>query len=95
MSESNWFYKQSQDLAGRNEQLAKLWEGKIRFQELKLVVPRDYQAYLDLGRFRNALILDEFTRHPDSGIRRFVDAYRLDYYTADDGPDVTEAALDR
>ncbi len=91
VSEPNWFYKQSQELAGRNEQIAKMWEGKVRMQDLKLDVPREYQAYLDLGRFRNALILDEFTRHPDSGIRRFVDAYRLEYYTAEDGPDVTES----
>ncbi len=95
VTETNWFYKQSQELAGRNEQLAKLWEGKIRFQELKIDVPREYQAYLDLGRFRNALILDEFTRYPNSGIRRFVDAYHLGYYAPEEGPNVNDTANSR
>jgi hypothetical protein len=95
VSDTTWIYRQSQERAGRNQQYAKLWEGKISLQDLKLDVPREYQAYVDLGRFRNALILDEFTRHPDSGIRRFVDAYRLEYYTAEDGPEVSDAAINR
>jgi hypothetical protein len=61
--------------------MAELWEGKATFQDLKIPVPQEYQAYIDLGRFRNALILDEFTREPKSGIKRFVDAYHLSYYT--------------
>jgi hypothetical protein len=92
VSGRDWYYRETQDLAGRRESLAKLWEGRIRFQDLKIDVPRDYQAYIDLGRFRNALILDEFTRHPESEIRRFVDAFALGYYTSEDGLEFTVTA---
>jgi hypothetical protein len=92
IAQINWFFQQRQERPQLNEQLANLWEGKVRFQDLKIDVPREYQAYLDLGRFRNALILEEFTRRPNSGLRRFVDAYHLAYYTADEGPDFGETA---
>ena len=40
-------------------------------------VPRTYQTYLDLGRFRNALILDEARVHPTEGLTNFIATYRL------------------
>jgi hypothetical protein len=42
-----------------------------------LSIPKSYQTYLDLGRFRNALILDEAKHHPTEGLARFIAAYRL------------------
>jgi hypothetical protein len=77
---TSWFYNVESDQR-RREKMAQLWESKAGFQDLKIPVPREYQAYIDLGRFRNALILDAFTRAPKSGIKRFVDAYHLSYYT--------------
>jgi len=77
---TSWFYDQDAKVQPR-QKMAELWEGKATFQDLKIPVPQEYQAYIDLGRFRNALILDEFTREPKSGIKRFVDAYHLSYYT--------------
>lgn len=41
-------------------------------------VPQSYQTYLDLGRFRNALILDEARRRP--ALTNFISTYRLDAY---------------
>lgn len=41
-------------------------------------VPKGYQTYLDLGRFRNALILEESRRHP--ALTNFISLYRLEAY---------------
>ncbi len=40
-------------------------------------VPSTYRAYLDLGRFRNALILDEAKHHSTVGLTNFIATYRL------------------
>ena len=40
-------------------------------------VPATYQAYLDLGRFRNALILDQAKCRPTVGLTNFIATYRL------------------
>jgi hypothetical protein len=40
-------------------------------------VPATYQAYLDLGRFRNALILDEAKCRATVGLTNFIATYRL------------------
>jgi hypothetical protein len=42
-----------------------------------VTIPRTYQTYLELGRFRNALILDEAETHPTEGLTNFIAAYRL------------------
>ena len=92
VSKINWFHEALQGHPDRNRIYAQLWEGKSRFQDLAISIPPDYQAYIDLGRFRNALILDERTRNPNSGIGRFADTYRLEYYTPDENPPETETA---
>lgn len=43
-------------------------------------VPKSYQTYLNLGRFRNALILDEAKNHPTEGLTNFIATYRLQAY---------------
>lgn len=53
-------------------------EGNLQaLREEKIEIPDDYRAYLELGRFRNALVLDELKRNPTEGLRKFVDAYDL------------------
>lgn len=48
-------------------------------------VPKTYQTYLNLGRFRNALLLDEASHHPTDALARFILTYRLQpYQTAAD-----------
>ena len=84
VSKINWFYESLSGKPSRSEMLAQLWEGKARFHELNIPVPPDYQSYIDLGRFRNALILEEHARHPHSGLGQFVEAYNLEYYTPED-----------
>jgi hypothetical protein len=43
-------------------------------------VPADYLAYLSLGRFRNALVLDEVKRHPTAELEKFVKNYQLEAF---------------
>jgi hypothetical protein len=43
----------------------------------RVSVPKTYRTYLDLGRFRNALILDEATRSESTGLTNFIAKYRL------------------
>ena len=43
-------------------------------------IPEDYQTYLDLGRFRNALLLDEVKKRPTPGLAEFIDDYGLRGY---------------
>jgi hypothetical protein len=46
--------------------------------------PGDYRAYQALGRFRNALILDELKRNPTPTLKAFVDGYGLHSYPVAD-----------
>ncbi len=39
--------------------------------------PPVYRAYLRLGRFRNAIVLDELAHHPTPELQRFVADYSL------------------
>jgi hypothetical protein len=49
-------------------------------------VPKTYQTYLDLGRFRNALILDQAQRFSSAGLTNFIAMYRLEPYLPVDIP---------
>lgn len=53
-------------------------EGNLQaLREEKIDIPDDYRAYLELGRFRNAIVLDYLERNPSEGLKKFVDAYDL------------------
>ena len=41
-------------------------------------MPADYRAYLQLGRFRNALLLDEAKRRPSPTLAAFIQRYELE-----------------
>jgi hypothetical protein len=43
-------------------------------------IPKTYQTYLDLGRFRNALILEAAKARPTKGLTGFIATYRLQAY---------------
>lgn len=46
-------------------------------KQLLASMPADYRAYLQLGRFRNALLLDEARRKPTAALTTFIDRYEL------------------
>ena len=54
-----------------------LLAGRSSFDRSGVKIPPDYQTYLDLGRFRNALILDAQRRHPTPNLGAFINAYQL------------------
>ena len=45
--------------------------------ENRAAIPADYQTYLELGRFRNALVLYEQTRKPTPALNQFIAGYGL------------------
>lgn len=51
--------------------------GNPTAQRLLASMPQDYRAYLELGRFRNALLLDEANRRPSPELTTFIDRYEL------------------
>jgi len=59
-----------------NDEMAQVNAGQKPLSSL-FSIPKSYQTYLDLGRFRNALILDEAKHHPTEGLASFIAAYRL------------------
>ncbi|MGO9243846.1 MAG: hypothetical protein ACLQDC_03645 [Verrucomicrobiia bacterium] len=54
--------------------------GSAPLASLGLPIPEIYQDYLDLGRFRNALLLDEQARRPTGALRDFIDKNGLKAY---------------
>ena len=57
-----------------------VYNGHAPIASLGVPVPEVYQAYLNLGRFRNALILDEEKRRPTDALARFIDENSLKAY---------------
>ncbi|MGH7193560.1 MAG: hypothetical protein ACREJM_08515, partial [Candidatus Saccharimonadales bacterium] len=50
---------------------------RTQFRDRGLNVPEDYQTYLNLGRFRNALVLAEQRVHPTPQLNQFIKSYGL------------------
>ena len=46
-------------------------------RELLASMPADYRAYLELGRFRNALLLDQAKHRPAPELTTFIERYEL------------------
>jgi hypothetical protein len=61
----------------------KFREGRSDYGDLGVKIPADYQAYLDLGRFRNALVLAEQRAHQTPQLNEFVNTYGLWAYSPD------------
>jgi hypothetical protein len=57
-----------------------VFNGRAPVASLGVPVPEVYQAYLNLGRFRNALILDEQKHRPTDALARFIDENSLKAY---------------
>jgi hypothetical protein len=62
------FFKHPENLAHWND----VMEGKAPYSALGLPIPELYADYLKLGRFRNALILDEQKRRPTPALNDFI-----------------------
>ena len=51
--------------------------GRSDFGDLGIPVPADYQLYLKMGRFRNALVTAEEARQPSPNLTKFINVYGL------------------
>lgn len=76
--------------AGREDFYREKWyqevmDGTKLLSSMNLEMPADYRAYLEVGRFRNALILDELAKNPGGNLGRFVEAYDLGAYQPEEG----------
>ncbi|HTI50878.1 MAG TPA: hypothetical protein VL475_08005 [Planctomycetaceae bacterium] len=88
----SWLARSLEGAPDRNVALARLKGGMIRLRDLNVAVPREYRAYLGLGRFRDALILDAQARDPTPGLNDFARSYGIQYYTPHAGmPDGSPA----
>jgi hypothetical protein len=58
----------------------KFLSGRSSFGDLGVQIPADYQMYLELGRFRNALVVAEERARPTETLTKFIDTYGLHPY---------------
>lgn len=75
LSDQKWFAEALKSPGSKS-----FLEGRSDFGDLGVKIPADYQAYLNLGRFRNALVLAEERAHPTPALSRFINAYGLGAY---------------
>jgi hypothetical protein len=68
-----------QDMRELNQEMAQVDAGQKPLASFASI-PKTYQTYLDLGRFRNALILEQAKEHPTQGLNNFIATYRLQAY---------------
>lgn len=85
IADLDWYYNAIERMDSSDEH-RKFWEGTAGLREANISIPPEYQAYLDLGRFRNALILDVLSERKlevQDGLKRFVDVYQVKYFQVD------------
>ena len=81
VSDVTWFYNESDRTNRETAAYKAIWEGQAGLADARLTVPPDYQEYVDLGRFRNALILDTLGNgRNQSGLAEFAREYGLSYF---------------
>jgi hypothetical protein len=61
----------------REEWYQQVMAGTKSLLSMDIEMPDDYRAYLSLGRFRNALILDEAAHNPTASLTQFIKQYDL------------------
>jgi len=64
----------------RSAAIEALTRGGKKLADFGITPPGDYALYLKLGRFRDALILDENRRRPSTALGGFIAAYSLQYF---------------
>lgn len=68
---------------GSAERIKALFAGEAGvLQQLQVEVPEDYAAYLSLGRFRDALVIEHQRRTGDPELAQFCETYLVDQISA-------------
>ena len=75
-STPNWLFQEMNRTHALGNWYKQMMSGHIP-ADVQKSVPADYRAYIALGRFRNALVLDELAQRPSPALKSFVDAYGL------------------
>lgn len=55
----------------------KFWRGESDFGDIGVAIPQDYQLYLQLGRFRSALVVREQAKLKSPSLAKFIETYDL------------------
>ena len=79
-STSKWFYGkwfEYDDPLEFQVRHLKLARGEVKLEDFGIVVPADYRAYMDLGRFRDALVLHRIEKTDNKNLRSFAVNYGL------------------
>jgi hypothetical protein len=78
-SAPSWFHAALQSLPAekRNATITALRDGRMALDDLGVDVPPDYLTYLKLGRFRDAIVLQEERTRSTPVLKAFVDNYQL------------------
>ena len=79
-SNPSWFWKSLERFppAERSKHYERLVRSETTLEELGLEVPVDYRAFMDLGRFREAIVLDALaTTRQYQGVQNFTKNYRI------------------
>ena len=81
-SDRTWFTRAINKLpaAERNRIYRDFFAGRRSLGSLDLSIPADYRAYVDLGRFRDALVLDAARDGSRPALRQFARNYGLEYF---------------
>ena len=75
------------DQVFRSPQAERFFQDRSSFRDPNVRVPADYQTYLDMGRFRNALVRNEAEVRPSPSLHDFIRAYGLEGYSLADATD--------
>ena len=70
-------FGKGKDDAYREDFFKSLMDGKRTLGGEPIEIPPDYRAYLALGRFRNALVIDQQNRNPSDKLQQFINNYDL------------------
>lgn len=90
-SSTNWVFEALKKAGGgredfyREEWFTQIMNGARSLTSANVEMPDDWRLYLALGRFRNALILDEQARRPNENLKKFIDQYALEGHEVSDG----------
>jgi hypothetical protein len=80
-----------QEMHELNQEMAEVSAGQKPLASFASI-PKTYQTYLDLGRFRNALVLEAAKAHSTKGLTGFIATYRLQaYQPVETGPQLQSA----
>jgi len=63
-----------------NPRSAAVASGAESLEAFGVEVPASYRLYLSLGRFRNALLLNQAREHPSPSLDQFIATYHLESY---------------